>query len=66
MFRYELLLGALERARAAGRVPTDEAQAMEWEGICAQLIEARDSNIKVTNASDLGLAIAILRAREQA
>jgi 2-C-methyl-D-erythritol 4-phosphate cytidylyltransferase len=66
MFRYEALLGALERARAAGRVPTDEAQAMEWEGIAAQLIEARDSNIKVTNASDLGLAIAILSAREQA
>ncbi|MGA2563537.1 MAG: 2-C-methyl-D-erythritol 4-phosphate cytidylyltransferase [Steroidobacteraceae bacterium] len=66
MFRYEPLLGALERARAAGRVPTDEAQAMEWEGVCAQLIEARDSNIKVTSASDLGLAIAILSARERA
>jgi 2-C-methyl-D-erythritol 4-phosphate cytidylyltransferase len=66
MFRYEPLLSALERARAEGRVPTDEAQAMEWEGIAAQLIEARDSNIKVTNASDLGLAIAILHAREQA
>jgi 2-C-methyl-D-erythritol 4-phosphate cytidylyltransferase len=66
MFRFESLLGALERARAAGRVPTDEAQAMEWIGIAAQLIEARDSNIKVTSASDLALATAILRAREQA
>ncbi len=64
MFRLGPLRAALEQARALGRVPTDEAQAMEWHGVCAQLIEARDSNIKVTGAADLLLAQAILRTRE--
>ncbi len=66
MFRYEPLCIALARARASGRVPTDEAQAMEWQGVSAQLVEARDSNIKVTSAADLALAQAILDAREDA
>jgi 2-C-methyl-D-erythritol 4-phosphate cytidylyltransferase len=64
MFRLGALRAALEQARALGRAPTDEAQAMEWQGVCAQLIEARDANIKVTSAADLLLAQAILRARE--
>jgi len=65
MFRLGALRAALEQARALGRVPTDEAQAMEWQGIRARLIEARDANIKVTSAADLLLAQAILRAREE-
>ena len=36
---------------------------MEWQGVAATLVEARDSNIKVTGASDLLLAQAILQAR---
>jgi 2-C-methyl-D-erythritol 4-phosphate cytidylyltransferase len=64
MFHFAPLLAGLERARASGRVPTDEAQAMEWEGVAARLIEARDSNFKVTSAADLALAQAILQARE--
>jgi 2-C-methyl-D-erythritol 4-phosphate cytidylyltransferase len=65
MFRFAALRAALEQARAQGRSPTDEAQAMEWQGIGAQLIEARDGNIKITSATDLLLAQAILRAREE-
>lgn len=65
MFRYAPLRAALERAAAGGRVPTDEAQAMEWMGLSAQLVPAADSNFKVTNAADLALAAAILRAREE-
>jgi 2-C-methyl-D-erythritol 4-phosphate cytidylyltransferase len=64
MFRLAALRAALERARVLGRTPTDEAQAMEWQGVCAQLIAALDANIKVTSAADLLLAQAILRARE--
>jgi 2-C-methyl-D-erythritol 4-phosphate cytidylyltransferase len=63
MFRHAALLAALEQALALGRAPTDEAQAMEWQGVSARLIEARDPNIKVTGAADLVLAQAILRAR---
>jgi 2-C-methyl-D-erythritol 4-phosphate cytidylyltransferase len=65
MFRYAPLRAALERAAEAARVPTDEAQAMEWMGLSAQLVPATDSNFKVTSASDLMLAAAILRAREE-
>lgn len=63
MFRHGALHAALEHARALGRTPTDEAQAMEWRGVSAQLIQARDANIKVTGAADLLLAQAILQAR---
>lgn len=66
MFRLGALRAALELALAEGRMPTDEAQAMEWRGVSARLIEARDSNIKITNAADLTLAHAILRARQGA
>ncbi len=65
MFRYAPLRGALKQAAAAGRVPTDEARAMEWLGFSARLVQASDSNLKVTSAADLALAAAILRARGQ-
>jgi 2-C-methyl-D-erythritol 4-phosphate cytidylyltransferase len=63
MFHLGALRAALEQALREGRTPTDEAQAMEWQGVAATLVEARDSNIKVTGTSDLLLAQAILQAR---
>jgi len=63
MFRYGALRAALGAARAAGRTPTDEAQAMEWQGVRAWLVQAADSNIKITNRADLALAEAILADR---
>jgi 2-C-methyl-D-erythritol 4-phosphate cytidylyltransferase len=63
MFRYAPLRAALERAVADGRTPTDEAQAMEWQGHAALLVQAQDSNMKITTATDLLLAQAILRRR---
>jgi 2-C-methyl-D-erythritol 4-phosphate cytidylyltransferase len=63
MFRYAMLRGALERALAQGRIPTDEAQAMEWQGHAALLVQAQDSNLKITTASDLALLQAILQHR---
>jgi 2-C-methyl-D-erythritol 4-phosphate cytidylyltransferase len=63
MFRFAPLLAALEGARAAGRTPTDEAQAMEWQGARAKLVAALDSNPKITNPEDLLMAAAIRAAR---
>jgi 2-C-methyl-D-erythritol 4-phosphate cytidylyltransferase len=63
MFRYAPLLGALEQAMAQGRRPTDEAQAMEWQGHAALLVTSRDQNLKVTTPADLRLAEAILQRR---
>ncbi len=60
VFRLGLLARALDAALAAGRVPTDEAQAIEWLGFKPRLVAGRPDNIKVTTADDLALAAAIL------
>jgi 2-C-methyl-D-erythritol 4-phosphate cytidylyltransferase len=65
MFRFGPLRAALRAARAAGRTPTDEAQAMEWEGVRALLVHAADGNIKITNRADLVVAEAILAERSK-
>jgi 2-C-methyl-D-erythritol 4-phosphate cytidylyltransferase len=36
---------------------------MEWQGHAALLVQAQDSNIKITTATDLLLAQAILQQR---
>jgi 2-C-methyl-D-erythritol 4-phosphate cytidylyltransferase len=63
MLRYGPLCAALRAAVADGKEPTDEAQAMEWQGARPLLIPAEESNIKITNRQDLSLAAAILSAR---
>jgi 2-C-methyl-D-erythritol 4-phosphate cytidylyltransferase len=63
MFRYGLLLEALRQEGAAGT--TDEAQAIERLGASPLLVEGSRSNIKVTYASDLPVAEAILKARSK-
>jgi 2-C-methyl-D-erythritol 2,4-cyclodiphosphate synthase/2-C-methyl-D-erythritol 4-phosphate cytidylyltransferase len=64
MFRYGRLSKALDAAHAAGRFPTDEAQALEWLGERPQLVAGQPDNLKVTTAADLRLAEAVLRARK--
>jgi 2-C-methyl-D-erythritol 4-phosphate cytidylyltransferase/2-C-methyl-D-erythritol 2,4-cyclodiphosphate synthase len=66
MFRFGALRRALEAAHDAGRMPTDEAQALEWAGARALLVEGSAANIKVTTAQDLVLAAAILTSKQQA
>lgn len=63
MFRYGALCTALDAAHAAGRFPSDEAQALEWTGATAVLVEGAATNLKVTTAEDLTLAAAVLRSR---
>lgn len=64
MFRYQMLSDALDRALATGRLPTDEAQALEWIGAHPVLVQGSAANIKITSADDLVLAAALLNARE--
>jgi len=66
MFRYGRLCAALDAAHAAGRFPTDEAQALEWQGEQPLLVGGSATNLKITTAADLQLAAAILRARHEA
>ena len=64
MFRYGRLLDALEKALAAKRFATDEAQALEWLGEHPLLVEGSAANLKVTTADDLALAESLLARRE--
>ena len=62
MFRYGALCRALDAAHAAGRVPTDEAQALEWLDARPVLVAGSAGNLKITTAADLTLAAALLEA----
>jgi len=66
MFRYGALCAALDGAHAAGRFPSDEAQALEWLGQQPLLIAGAPSNLKITTAEDLIVAAALLAARPRA
>jgi 2-C-methyl-D-erythritol 4-phosphate cytidylyltransferase len=63
VFRFGVLLPALDAALDAGRLPTDESQAVEWAGHRPRLVAGRADNLKVTTRDDLALASAILSAR---
>lgn len=61
MFRYGRLCEALDRAHASGRIPTDEAQAIEWLGDRPKLVEGAAANLKITSTADLAIAAALLK-----
>ena len=63
MFRLGVLRDALHAAVASGRSPTDEAQAVEWQGRAPRLVAGESTNLKVTTPGDAALAEAILAGR---
>jgi len=64
MFRYGLLVRALEAMLKERQVPTDEASAIEYLGEQAMIIEGRRDNIKITHREDLIIAQAIMGYQE--
>ena len=62
MFRLGLLTNALGEALGAGFDPTDEASAIEKQGLHPRLVEGSPLNVKVTRPGDLAFAEAALRA----
>ena len=64
MFRYGLLVKALETMLKDQQVPTDEASAIEYIGEQAMIIEGRRDNIKITHREDLIIAQAIMGYQE--
>jgi len=62
-FRRDLLLRALEAARADGVGVTDDAQAVERLGLHPRLVEGREDNLKITTPADLALAEFLLERR---
>lgn len=63
MFRFGRLRAALKAAIDTNRLPTDEAQAMEWVGANPRLIAGSPQNFKVTLPEDFQLADSILTAQ---
>jgi len=63
LFRRLQLTRALESARDAGIVITDESMAMERQGHRPLLVEGADDNIKVTTPADLAYFEFLLRRR---
>jgi 2-C-methyl-D-erythritol 4-phosphate cytidylyltransferase len=55
MFRYGMLKTALEAAEGSSAI-TDEASAVELQGLQPKIIEGRPDNIKITRPEDLALA----------
>lgn len=62
-FRLDALRAALVDMLAAGREPTDEAQALESAGFKPRLVAGRRDNIKITVPQDLPLAECLLAAQ---
>lgn len=63
LFRFGILLEALQTALADGLEITDESSAVEHLGLQPIVVEGSYHNIKVTYAEDLALAEHILRLR---
>jgi 2-C-methyl-D-erythritol 4-phosphate cytidylyltransferase len=64
LFRRGELIAALESAKSAGIVVTDEAMAMERAGHRPLLVEGSEDNIKVTTAPDFAMAEFLLGKTE--
>ena len=56
MFRYKVLVQALQQAISGTEFPTDEAAAIESLGFVPMIVEGRHDNIKITYPEDLALA----------
>lgn len=56
MYRFGLLLKALNSADNEGALITDEASAIERMGLNSLLVESSKTNLKITNPEDLALA----------
>jgi 2-C-methyl-D-erythritol 4-phosphate cytidylyltransferase len=63
MFRFAVLEAALDAALESERLPTDEAQAVEWLGHHPLLVPGSTENLKITTPADLAVAEALLMRR---
>lgn len=66
MFRYGVLFKALEQVLQQQLNVTDDAQAIELQGLQAVLIDAHADNIKITHPQDLALAELFLQQQRLA
>ena len=60
VFQYDMLRGALKKAKKDGLVITDDCSAVEHMGMCVKIVEGDERNIKITTPLDLKIAEVIL------
>lgn len=61
MFRFGVLLQALQQAQRQQVLVTDEANAVELYGLPVKIVTGKADNIKITYPEDLALATAIMQ-----
>ena len=66
IFDYDLLAGALQRAKELKLTLTDDCSAVESLGMPVQLTDGSEENLKITTPLDLEIAELILKRREKA
>ena len=60
VFDFDLLRGALQKAKADGAAITDECSAVERLGMSVRIVEGDERNIKITTPLDLKIAELLL------
>ena len=60
VFDFDLLRGALKKAKEEGAQVTDGCSAVERMGFCVKIVEGDERNIKVTTPTDLKIAEMLL------
>ena len=60
VFDFDLLRGALKKAKADGAAITDDCSAVERLGMSVKIVEGDEKNIKITTPFDLKIAELIL------
>jgi 2-C-methyl-D-erythritol 4-phosphate cytidylyltransferase len=60
VFDFDLLRGALKKAKQDGAAVTDDCSAVELLGMSVKIVEGDERNIKVTTPMDLKIAEMLL------
>lgn len=63
VFDFDLLRGALKKARQDGVVLTDDCSAVEHMGMSVKIVEGDEKNIKITTPLDLKIAELIMEEK---
>ncbi len=64
VFDFDMLRGALKKAKQEGVQVTDDCSAVEHMGFSVKIVEGEEENIKVTTPMDLKIAEMILEGRK--
>ena len=64
VFDFDLLRGALKKAKLDGLAMTDDCSAVEHMGMSVKIVEGDERNIKITTPMDLKIAELILEEME--